>query len=355
MKMVTRSKKEGNEKIFSYVTGLLKTPNQKSCTNMSTFLGISHDLLTRFFSCSGALSITLSTVLVSLINKLCTRENPGYLIVDDTGIAKLYAKIIGGAHRVMNVCLGIPQQSITIVVLCWSNGIITLPVGYKVWIPKKHVKEDDYQTKGTIALELVEEAIRKKIPYLYLLADCHYASESMLSALMRLGIKFIMRARKNLQVKRGSTLYRLDKLGKFCFSSNQKRAVVQAKWREMKLYFSAHKRQDKNGKISIVYLLSNAKMKTKDYLDTYIKRWKIEEMFRTLKQKLGVHHSTVQTLEKQKAHFDAVFFAYSFAQHLRHEKKFDNADAAITFCRSQKPHVIKDQLCRFQKLFSNFA
>lgn len=356
MKMIKRSKKEGNEKILSYVTGLLKTPDKKSCKNMSTVLGLSHDLLTRFFLCSQTLTSMLPGLLVSLINKFSGNENRGYLIIDDTGIPKIYAKIIGGVHRVMNVCLGIPQQNITIVVLCWSNGMVTIPIGYKSWAPKKYFNNvADYQSKGDVALALINEAIRRKIPYLYLLADCHYSSESMLARLNNLGIQFVMRARKNLQVKRGKKSYRLDSIGQFCFAEKQKRALVKAEWRGMKLYFSAHKRTDKNGKISIIYLLSNTKMKTKSYLATYMKRWKIEEMFRTLKQKLGIHHSTVQTLEKQQSHFDAAIFAYSFAQHLRHEKNFDNPDAAINYCRSLKPQIIKAQLCRFQQLFSDVA
>ena len=123
----------------------------------------------------------------------------------------------------------------------------------------------------------------------------------------------------------------------------------------MNLYFSVHKRKNRNGEYSHVYIVSNICLCKKIYLKMYAQRWDIEKTFRTVKQLLGLNQCFSRSLEKQEAHIYFIFFAYSFLENEKHKRNFTNPEAAARLLRDAKLEDALTCITSFSENFQCFA
>ncbi len=115
------------EKIQLYMTGLLKSEGKKSSVRMADQMGISHDKLYRSLNVEGLSYEEQQAFFIGLIRLFATKENPGHLCGDDTCIRR-FARSMEGVDQMHS---SIEERVVTgqcPVVLCWSNGEVTIPV-----------------------------------------------------------------------------------------------------------------------------------------------------------------------------------------------------------------------------------
>lgn len=115
-----------------YSAGLIATVRRKSCVEMSKRLSVSHDKLNRALNKETTID-TIGSILSSIVSKWCT---PGWLIIDDTLVAKVFARLIPGLDIHKDSSSGNFTKGLCIVVIAWTNGIITIPLGFKCWFSK---------------------------------------------------------------------------------------------------------------------------------------------------------------------------------------------------------------------------
>ncbi|MBK7997129.1 MAG: transposase [Blastocatellia bacterium] len=60
----------------------------------------------------------------------------GYLIIDDT-VLKKYGQKIFGVSWVYSSSLKKTLQGINVVMILWTNGVVKVPLGIKVWVKRK--------------------------------------------------------------------------------------------------------------------------------------------------------------------------------------------------------------------------
>src|SRR5918992_3863541 len=175
------------ELIWLYLTALLYYRTSASCVAVADVLQtVSHDRLTRMLQAgwSG------QKLLESAVGTLFVWEQ-GYLILDDTVIPKPFANVMAGLAWVFSSQERRPVWGFSLVLLVWTNGIVRVPLGIRLW-------RKGGPSKYALALELLSYACnRLRCRPEYVLFDAWYPSKAVLRRIRDYGWYFVCRLKKN--------------------------------------------------------------------------------------------------------------------------------------------------------------
>jgi putative transposase len=173
--------------VWLYLTALLYYRASATCVALAEALQtVSHDRLTRMLQAdwSG------HTLLESAFRTLFVWER-GYLIIDDTVIAKPFATAIEGLAWVLSSQERRPVLGLSLVLLVWTNGSLRIPLGIRLW-------RKGGPSKYALALELLSYARnRLRCRPEYVLFDAWYPSRAVLKRIRDYGWYFVCRLKKN--------------------------------------------------------------------------------------------------------------------------------------------------------------
>jgi hypothetical protein len=165
---------------------LLYFTNLTSCSAIAdAFDGVSHDRLTR------RLQGTWSghTLLDLALRALCSVAG-GYLIVDDTVVAKPYARLLGEAAWVWSKKDRQVLFGGSVVLLVWTDGQVRIPLAFRVW-------QKGGASKYDLALELLSSARnRLRCQPACVLFDSWYPSKQLLKRIRDYGWYFVCQLKK---------------------------------------------------------------------------------------------------------------------------------------------------------------
>ena len=173
--------------VWHYLTALLYYRTSASCVALAEALqSVSHDRLTRLLQADWSgqrlLELTCRTLFV---------WRRGYLIIDDTVIAKPFATAIESLAWVYSSRDHQPVYGLSLVLLVWTNGTVRLPLGLRLWHKGGPSKYD-------LALELLSYARnRLRCRPEYVLFDAWYPSKRLLKRIRDYGWYFVCRVKKN--------------------------------------------------------------------------------------------------------------------------------------------------------------
>jgi DDE superfamily endonuclease len=175
------------ELLWLYLTALLYYHASASCVALAEALEtVSHDRLTRMLQAdwSG------QTLLEVACRTLFVWER-GYLMIDDTVIAKPFASAIEGLAWVFSSRERKPVYGLSLVLLVWTNGTLRIPLGMRLWRPGG-------PSKSELALELLSYA-RNQLHCRpeYVLFDAWYPSRRLLKRIRDYGWYLVCRLKKN--------------------------------------------------------------------------------------------------------------------------------------------------------------
>src|SRR3989338_4288200 len=104
----------------SYVTGLLVRVHNANCVRLAASVGVSHDHLSRVLKTKdGRVSTHVSTLILRTLGKF----SGGSLIIDDTTITKIFARVIEGCSWLWSSNDERVVFGYQVVVLLWSIHI----------------------------------------------------------------------------------------------------------------------------------------------------------------------------------------------------------------------------------------
>lgn len=173
--------------IWLYLTALLYYRTSASCVALAEALEtVSHDRLTRMLQAdwSG------QTLLESACRMLFVWER-GYLILDDTVIPQPFATAMEGLAWVFSSQERRPVLGFSLVLLVWTNGILRIPLGIRLW-------HKGGPSKYELALELLSYARnRLRCRPEYVVFDAWYPSKALLKRIRDYGWYFVCRLKKN--------------------------------------------------------------------------------------------------------------------------------------------------------------
>jgi hypothetical protein len=272
--------------IVSYIKGLV-TGHKITATCLARQFAISHDGITRML----VSRFPWKKWYMWGIQRLFGLLQNGYLIIDDTVIAKPYGRSFRGASFVYSSSDDRSVFGYNIVMIVWTNGTVTIPLSWR-WYKKERY------TKVEIAMLLLEEVRFKwKIKQCTVVYDSWYAAAKIMRLIKRLGYHFISQIKKN------------RKMNGIPFSSLQIRENILFQGTvagDIQLYYFKH--EDK------YYCSDISAPHTQAIHEQYQIRWKVEEVFRFLKSELKLEQCQAVRITAQKTHLVSCVLSYLILQ-----------------------------------------
>jgi len=263
--------------ILPYLRGLLIAVEPANCVSLARALkNVSHDRLSRILKDK---MFGWQTLLHAFVLGTFGKLQGGYLVIDDTVINKSFAKTIENLAWIFCSKENRAVLGLNIVVLCWSNGIHTVPLAVKFW--KKGGK-----SKYDLALELL--AYAKNTLCLqpeYIAFDSWYASKKILKRLRAYRWTFFSQLKRN----------RLFNKIPLPDVHHHPYWIEQGKiFEDMEVLVVRHGKK--------YFVTNNLSLSRQEVLAFYKTRWVIETMFRILYSKLGLEDCQSISLWAQTAH-----------------------------------------------------
>jgi len=172
----------------------------------------------------------------------------------------------------------------------------------------------------------------------YALLDGAFASINMLCFFKKHSFDFCMRiARNRVIISKNGIKAQLQKHPMLRFKRNQCYKTINATYKGVECFFTAHKRYSKNrNSYDIVYIVSSLNIPAKEQAKAYNIRWNIEKIFRTTKQSLGLTDCQSTSLQKQQLHIFSVFLAYTKLEEQKVYRRKKSVEQILTNMRAQK-------------------
>ena len=340
--------------VLFYSAGLIATVARKSCTEMSKLLPVSHDTLNHALDIEKNFAQVISTKLRSIIKKESLRSGPGWLIIDDTLVEKLFAKCLSliGYHK--DTSSGSTTKGYCIVVIAWTNNWVTIPLALTYWTPKK-VQLEGYKTKIQLSQELIAAYYNPEY-CVGVLLDGLYASREMMDFLNAREINYEMRMASNRVITLGNgEKVKIRDLSTLRPQRNARSRTQKLNWNGLDVFITSQIRINRHGERSIVFLVSNYEANSKSHVEAYDRRWKIEMIFRTVKQHLGLEECSSKSRDKQTIHIHYVFLCYAYLECERVAKGYENVESVIKYYQALKSPQQKMLINRLEQFFGAYA
>ena len=279
--------------VWLYLTALLYYRTSSNCVALAEALEtVSHDRLTRLLQAdwSG------QTLLEQAFRTLFVTQR-GYLILDDTVIAKPFATAIEGLAWVFSSQEHRPVYGFSLVLLVWTNGALRVPLGMRLW-------RKGGPSKYALALELLSYARNRLCcrPE-YVLFDAWYPSKALLKRIRDYGWYFVCRLKKNRR-----------------FNGQQVRAHRRYP------YWAAVGWLRGDLKVLIVrhgkkyYATNRLTLLAAEVRRLYSLRSQIEEVIRVCKDQLGLSGCQARSERAQRHHILCCLVAFCVLERERHDR-----------------------------------
>ncbi len=302
------------------VTGLILLDARPTQTRVARVLpGRCHDALNRLLRTMPLSTRALTALLLAFAIRLGL---DGYLVLDEVMVEKAFAKRLPWAASISSFAKKRKVWGFQIVVLVWCSvdGPWRIPVGFRLWRPKRSCRADRYQTKLELAIDLVTAVVLGQLPVAYLVGDTHYTAGWFTKRLARMGVTWhgtldpkthvVWRGEKQ-PVRALATRLKLawrQHLGVRAMALT----VFAPKYGQLRLVVT----RNRHGNYE--YLVSNDR--TLD-LTTMVRRkrsrWSIETVFRDSKQCTGLEACQCWSNQALVRHVGLVFLTFVVLQVLR--------------------------------------
>jgi hypothetical protein len=302
------------------VTGLILLSARPTQTRVARRLpGRHHDALNRLLRTMPFSTRALMALLIAFAKRLGCQ---GYLVLDEVIVEKAYAKRLPWAASIYSFAKKRKVWGFQIVVLLWCScdGRWRIPVGFRLWRPKRSCRPERYRTKLQLAIELVTLVVQHGLRVQYLVGDTHYTAGWFTKRLNRLGVTWhgtldpktsvVWRGRK--QAVRELALTVKLKWRPHLGLRATALTVFAPKYGHLRLVVT----RNRHGNYE--YLVSNARQAD---LTTMVRRkrsrWSVETVFRDSKQFTGLEACQCWVDQALVRHVSLVFLTFVVLQLLR--------------------------------------
>lgn len=268
-----------------YVKGLLCVFENANCVSLARIAERSHDSLTRVLN-NG--SVCWQTLLTHFIARTFGKLQGGYLIIDDTVVTKQFAKTIEGLGWVFDSEIKRSILGLTMVLIAWSNGTVTIPLAVRL------DRKDSGKSKIDLALALL--AYCRNILCLrpnFVTFDCWYAAASIQKRCETYHWTYVTVLKKNRKLN-GMQVQRARRNPYWMATGTLEGGLKVTVVRHGKKYFATN----------------DPSLSKKEILEHYRGRWLVETIFRMLHSKLGLDECESRSLNAQSAHFHLALMTY---------------------------------------------
>lgn len=119
---------------WAYIEGLLGSDTAKTCNGMAQRLQLSHDVLQKILDAGPKTADELRKLLIQMGLHYSNPYVRSFLIIDDTLLVKEFSYMLEQLGLINPANIHDKQKGYKIVVLVWTDGNITIPIDFRVWI-----------------------------------------------------------------------------------------------------------------------------------------------------------------------------------------------------------------------------
>ena len=321
---------------------------------MSTFMKQSNDSLKKdvYYRLLGNSSynwrslLTLSVAkILSSLHKVQDAKAIKVLILDDTVEDKVGKNVEGSCDKLWSNKEKRTIRGINVVSLNYSDGFSNFMLDFTIAMNKyarvsieNFTNKVDQRTnahkrrletmkgKSQIAIDMVKRAVKSGIYADYLLVDSWYSKPVFIKEMNELGLKVISRIANNNKIwnfigkeKTLDGIYKKNKALKTAKPSTYGKKIKFT-------YFSVVVEHKNAGKLKIVFIKTKEKLipivstdleiNDEEIIETYKRRWDIEQGYKELRQHFGFGQEENRIYEALVARITLSFFTYNIVSYI---------------------------------------
>jgi SRSO17 transposase len=311
----------------SFITGFIQLGKEVHTSSMVQSLTGSffHRSLSSFTRFLGQNVWTVEEVFQTALHQFfytlrIKAQSVVFLIIDDTLVQKTGKKIPGCAwHKdhAQNMANVFGHQWVLSALLYQD---FLLPLRAKLYHPKGTRGCGPFQTKIVLAKKILKELGLPVPCRLYVLADSWYWAKALVRVCRTCGYHMISQLKSNSVLWIHGNKTKVTSLTTLASSYREVSVFVYGKTKKLHIARFVGEIKDL-GKVAVVvvkekrkkpiYLVcTNLHLPAIDVVRYYAKRWKIEQMIKDLKQRLGFGHYQVRDLYAIERHVSLVLLSY---------------------------------------------
>jgi len=325
----------------SFIYGMFSDYKRLSLSAIANNTALNYQRLQYFFSESDWDIEALNDIRLRLIQNQRTTQanNNGVLAIDDTACPKPYAQDTEGAQVQYCSPLGKEENCNVAVASCFVSKSKHFPVDFKSYLPIDTAEAGNFKSKLELAKELIDDALKKKLPFSSIVVDSWYTSSDLIEFAANNKLTLVAEVKINRsiffthpQTKQWRYL-RCDELiplirkfyphklksvcipqkdGKdksvFTYSFDSKLKGCKTKVKVIFVFDKWSQSDDKNVHILIT---TDINMSVGSAILTYLLRWGIEESFRELKDTFCFDQYQVRHQKQIQRHWIMSFLAWT--------------------------------------------
>lgn len=232
-----------------------------------------------------------------------------YLIVDGSPLRQQHAKNRITKRSFINVKEYKNMPHNEFICLSLTNGIVYIPLSFRIWTSKKITNKLDYKKKTELFSAMLYEYLIKRIPVKTILFDNGFAAMRILQWLNNKGFTWFTRIKANKNVKYNGKKCHLKDLN---LKIDEGVVLKMIGVKELvKIIRICH--QDE-----IVYIATNqTDIDDTKMIEMYRARWKCEVFHREAKQHLGLENIRMRSWQKLQNHVGFVCLSYALLSILK--------------------------------------
>jgi len=304
--------------IAIYVTGLLLLDSRQNGTRIADWLPArAHDALNRLLRPHPFSTRTVMRAVIEWAKSL----GSGYLVVDDVVVGKPFSQQSRWVGWTYSTGEKRKVRGFHIVVLLWCTGPWRIPVAFRLWRPKAHVKSrKHYHTKGRLAWNMIVEVYQTGLPIDYIVFDTLYTAGWLTKKINRPGLKWVGVLHPKTTVCYRHQRRQAASLGKAIPLKWRRRLALRArsivaylpKYGTLRLVVT----RNRHGNLEVIATNDLDKDVTTLVLRKR-SRWSIETLFRDAKQFTGLTACQCRVDQALVRHVALALLSFLILQHLR--------------------------------------
>ena len=321
---------------------------------ISTFMKQSNDSLKKdvyyrllsnsTYNWRSLLTLSVSKIL-SKLHKVQDAKAIKVLILDDTVEDKVGKNVEGSCDKLWSNKEKRTIRGINVVSLNYSDGFSNFMLDFTIAMNKyarvaiaDFTNKIDQRTnahkrrletmkgKSQIAIDMVKRAVKSGIYADYLLVDSWYSKPVFIKEMNELGLKVISRIANNNKIW---NFIGKEKSLEAIYSKHKKLKTVKSGTYGKKIkftYFSVIVEHKNAGKLKIVFIKTKEKLipivstdleiNDEEIIETYKRRWDIEQGYKELRQHFGFGQEENRIYEALIARITLSFFTYNIVSYI---------------------------------------
>jgi hypothetical protein len=324
-----------------------KCIGKRSFRNLGLIVGKSGDTIQRMIR-PAAESVGL---MYQIAKYLFRDKSELFLVIDDTLIKKIHSRLMEGAGMFYDTKTSRLIMAYRLMTIGVTDGYYKIPLGCSFMFAKELISkpiESKDELVQKMILHVMERFPDKKF---IVLADGIFATKEFFSWCIQNNIAAETRIHSNRKVEYQGQQIVIRNIAHLRPKGRQRARTICVLWHGIMLYITADKRIDKHGTVTVVFQASTYKAKPVQHVANYKKRWRIEKLFRTTKQYLGLQECFSTKIEVQFNHVNSVLLAYAFLELERKKLRMKTPEDVLRALGSKKYENLKQRLSAWDQIF----